>query len=287
MSNFGSINLYNKLCLIIDKRKKFNLGNIIDFASAYNLKRNFVIKASSEILDNYSKTISRNHIPKSPLYDPNGFDFEDPITQVTYWIDSLLHNCRGALETLSQIVNYVYQLGLKLTDVNFNKIIEHLESTSIGITHILKDIQSDAWFKIITKLRNRAYHEVINTFVPKIGIGGKNPVRYTIRFPINPIEGNLSHENLELFLAFGKCKMASMELHEFTNFIVVRLEEYLTQIDSVISEDCIDISENRIPRSNSIFPRLSISLMKLNSWRNLFNVDDLHFPSQENDNDLE
>lgn len=296
MSQTESIDFYNALLLILPNRQGFDIQTVTNFAGAYNLKRQFAIKAGQEILHNYAEVVRTHHVQKRPFFDPDGFDFLDPSVQLAYWVDSLLHNCRGALETLGQIVNYVYELGLKKDfkekgkkkSVSFRNVVDASKAAeAVGIHGILMDIHDDAWFTIINELRNRSYHVVLNTFVPKVGLGTPS-LRYTIRFPIDPTKGNLTHRTLDSFLYAGfTFKMASMELAEFANFIIVRLVEYLSQVDAVIVSDCIEISEGRPPQSESTRPTLKISWMKLHSWRNLMDVNDQPFGQIESDDDQE
>lgn len=269
------------LKLIHPKRQSFDIITVTDFAGAYNLKRRFAIQAGTSILFNYANVI-RNRSMKNPLSIQDDFNFMDPGVQLAYWIDSLLHNCRGALETLGHIINYVYRLGIDEKDVSFFKSLKKSIKEDAGIHSILSDISIDAWFTIINRLRNRSYHTVLNTFVPKVGYGAPN-LQFTIRFPINPTEGNLTHETPILY----KCKMARMELAEFANFITVRLEEYLSQVDSIIIDDCIDISNGLSPRSKSNPPKLEISHMKLYSWRSLIDIDDMVHSNVGEEEDLE
>lgn len=283
MKQTESLSIHDALQLILDKRDS-DIQTVTDFAGAYNLKRRFALKAREEIFSNYAEVIRANHVQKNPFIDSGIFDFTEPNIQLAYWIDSLLHNCRGSLETLAQIVNYVYELNLsknfgekgKSKLVSFYNVIKASEGKTgvAGIHSILWDIQNDAWFTIINKLRNRSYHVVLNGFIPKIRFGSPL-LQYNIRFPIDPSEGNLNHETLDLFLEAGyKFEMASMDLAELTNFIAIRLDEYLSQVDAVIIDDCKVISENKPPKSDSNIPRLKISYMKLHSWRNLIDADE-------------
>jgi hypothetical protein len=287
MNQTQPIDFYGALFRILEKRQGFDAEAVTGFASAYNLKRQFALQAGLSIIGNYAAVIKTRHVLKRPFYDPEEFDFFDPLVQLAYWVDSLLHNCRGALETLGHIVNFVYRLGLRERDVTFVRSLEASETAAVGVHKILRSIYDDAWFTIVNRLRNRSYHGVVNTFVPKVRYGTP-ALRYTIRFPIDPTQGNLTHRTLDDFLDAGYTfKMASMELAEFSNFIVVRLEEYLSQIDAVIMGDCSDISEDRPPRSESTRPELRIPWMELRSWRNLIDVRDQPFGQIETDGDLE
>lgn len=287
MNSKNSMELYKALELILQKRQGYDIQRITDFAGGYNLKRQFALQARQLILHNYASIVRSQYVPNKPFYDQEDFNFEDPIIQLAYWIDSLLHNCRGALETLGHIVNYVYQLGLKESDVTFFTSLKLSKVKEASIYQILNDINNDDWFTIVNKLRNRSYHIVLNTFVPKIRYGTPT-LLYTIRFPVNHSKSNLTHETLNSFLNAGfNIRMASMELAEFANFITVRLEEYLSQVDTVIYEDCMDISNSRSLRSKSTPPKLKISWMKLHSWRNIIEVDNQVFGKIGRDDDLE
>ncbi|MEZ5045030.1 MAG: Cthe_2314 family HEPN domain-containing protein [Saprospiraceae bacterium] len=261
--------LYDSLIKIRNKRADYDFYLLNDLATAYNLKRKFSFQAGLKIYLNYKYIVETGHRQKKPHFDLNEFKFENPTTQLPFWVDVLLHNCRGSLETLAHLINYTYDLKIKQSKVTFYRVLNESKEKAKGIHQLLLDIYNDAWFTIITKLRNKSYHIVVNTFVPKIGIG--KATTYSIRFPIDPLKGNLSH-NSSLFVhmaAGANFDMASLELDEFSGFLHMRLEEYLGQVDKVLIEDCSDIAKEITPRSINKQPRLTIQLVNFRSWRNI------------------
>jgi hypothetical protein len=274
MENGNDVTLHEALRLILDKRQSTDIEALTFFNGAYYLKRQYAIKAGELILKNYAELIRNPHAITNPFSHFDVFDFSNPEVQMAYWLDSLFHNCRGSLETLSHIINYVYDLKMAESKVSFHKMLGKSQECGVGIYPILNDIQKDAWFTIINKLRNRSYHVVLNSAYPKITYGQSN-VERCIRFPINPAQGNLTHDTLESFIKAGFVfESAKMEIGEFTNFVTFRLEEYLSQVDAALIQDCIDISEGKKPRSNTQPPRLKIKWMKLRSWRNVTEMKD-------------
>ena len=267
------IDLYDSLFLVLPERGRFEPILVGDIANAYNLKRQFALKAGELILGSYADVVERQHIPKRPFHDPTDFDFWDPVVQLAYWTDSLLHNCRGALETLGHILNYVYDLGLKEKEVAFYRVCNAAQDLAVGIRGILSDIQNDDWFRMVNSLRNRSYHVVVNTFTPRFVLGSPASVRYDIHFPVDRSKSNMrAFESLEEELNITEAKM---ELAEFSHFLTFRLQEYLSQVDGVIANDCLDIAEGRTARSESALPRLVISGMNLRSWSPVVQVSDL------------
>jgi len=281
--------LVKALEAIRSRRLKFTEEAITSYASAYNLKRQFAAHAGVFVIHLYDILTTNEHMPPKAFYDPDTFEFSDPYFQMAYWLDSMLHNCRGSLETLGHLINLVYDLGLKESDVTFAKALRRSsQSGHTGVARLLGDIREDAWFMMINELRNRSYHVVLSTFVPTVHVGGTVTRTFSIRFPIDPTKHNMTHNSpLEPFIALlGKPSSASMEIGEFARFIIARLEQYLAQVDELLVRDCDDISSDNPPRSNSAAPRLVIPWMKLDSWRNLFDVKDSAFGPIDDSEDL-
>lgn len=258
--------LYDALCLINSVRANYDARSVVNLAGAYSLKRQFALKAGEEIARNYGDIIMNDTLQHNPFSNREAFEFDDPHTQLAFWVDVLLHNCRGSLETLGAILDYVYDFRIKQT--SFYESLKKSQLKDIGIRNLLDDIRSDFWFEIINQLRNKSYHVMLNTFVPKIGLGIAK-LRFTIYFVVkSPLAGNLSHSSVWPFLISPDIpSVCSLELGEFSEFIIARLEQYLDQVDRALIQDCIDISGGRTLRSKSLYPGLIIPGMKLPSWR--------------------
>ena len=262
---------------ILPDRKKTSLVKLREYVRAYTYKQHFSYVAGNTIQHYYNIIKEKEHIPNMNTFEPIDINFSDEYIQIAYWTDSLLHNCRGALETLSHIINYVYELGFSENKITFLKVKNKVNEKKFGISNLLKGIHEDMWFQIINQLRNKSYHRVINTFDPSNHIASNTPLRYHIRFNVDPESGNMSHRvsPSNWKNAGFQCHSVRMEVDEFAKFISLRLYEYLEQVDLILIEDSLRASEHNTFRKDSEDINLKISYMDLPSWRVVYSVDEL------------
>jgi hypothetical protein len=275
MADIHNSNLRQPMEMVLPFRNNYRMSDVIEMSNAYNLRIQFALQSGLSIISSYAEIIRKhNDLPPVSRNDPGSFDFKHPDIQLAFWIDAMLHNCRGSLCTLSHIVNYVYSLNIPQKDVEFVRSLKESQSQAQGIHNILKQLYFDDWFSIVSRLSNRSYQKSLNLLTPKISLGNI-PLRYNIHFPVNTSRGNLTNQHNYSIQKGTEYSDASMELDEFTLFITRRLKEYLIQIENIISNDCIDISEGKHPRSDSDIPNLQIPVMEFLSWRIWVSTDDL------------
>jgi hypothetical protein len=264
--------LEKSLGLILNKRPSMYQKKMVSLYESYELYRKNARNAGVHVFNNNKITMIEPMTSKDIFIHNASLKNENQESQLFFWLDSLFHNCTGSLEALSHILNYVYDLKFEEDKVCFKVVAEQAEREKVGIYKVLNDIRNDLWFTLVTNLGNPSSHGVPYSIDFKFS-KDKNYSEGVIEFPIDPTQGNLSHKTLKLFLNAGYTfKRASMDIDEFTNFVMYRLEEYLSQVDDIMINDCIDISKGRSPRSNENPPTLHISGRELKSWRNITEI---------------